>query len=87
VRKYSKQQLCKRLAGHCFFCKEADYALLDAHRIIEGGVYHPDNILVTCASCHRRIHAGEIVIDRKYLATNGKQVLHYWRNGKEFWHD
>lgn len=72
----------------CFFCEEDNYELLDAHRILpgeEGGKYHNWNILVTCANCHRRIHSGEIVVDRKYLGTQGSLIVHYWRDGKEFW--
>jgi hypothetical protein len=40
--------------------------------------------MAICCRCHRRIHAGEIVIDRYYNSTKGK-VLHYFENGEEFW--
>lgn len=87
TKRYSKQQILKLYRKKCFFCAEDNYDLLDAHRILpgeEGGKYHEWNVLVTCSNCHRRIHAGEIKIDRKYMSTKGL-MLHYWRDGQEFW--
>jgi hypothetical protein len=78
----------KKLEGKCYFCPEDDYNLLDCHRIFpgeKGGTYEDRNILVTCANCHRKIHSGKVIIDRKYLSTSGKWVLHYWVNGEEKW--
>ena len=74
--------------GKCQFCDETDYAVLDVHRIVEGqdgGRYTDFNTVVACACCHRRIHDGQIVIDRKYSTTGGFQLLHYWENGEERW--
>lgn len=71
--------------GCCFFCKEANYALLDCHRIVEGSKYEHGNTVTLCANCHRRVHAGEITIDRRYLRSDGKWVLHYWKDNKEFY--
>lgn len=88
MSKYSRQQIKKLHDGQCLFCKEDDYTILDAHRIVpgtEGGEYHNENILTVCANCHRLIHSGSIVIDRKYLSTNGKLIVHYWRGEEEFW--
>jgi len=86
--KLSKKQIKKLYDGQCYFCKENDYALLDSHRIVpgeDGGKYTTFNTLTCCANCHRRIHAGEIKIDRKYYSTSGKWVLHYWINEEEKW--
>ncbi len=72
----------------CFFCPEDNENLLDAHRIIpgkDGGTYIPTNILCICSNCHRRVHAGEIVVDRKYPCTSGKLVVHYFDKGIEYW--
>jgi 5-methylcytosine-specific restriction endonuclease McrA len=83
----NRKQSKKLRDGHCYFCKETNYAILDAHRIIpgsEGGKYTESNMITTCASCHRRIHAKEIIVDRKYNSTKGV-VLHYWKNGEEHW--
>jgi hypothetical protein len=86
-KRYTKKQIKKLVQKNYFFCHEDNYALLDAHRIHEGckgGTYHELNMLCVCSNCHRRVHSGEIVIDRKYMSTKGI-VVHYWRNGKEFW--
>src|SRR5687767_961409 len=86
----SRKQITKLFDKQCFFCKEDNYALLDAHRIVpgsEGGKYvHENNVLTLCSNCHRRVHAGDIVIDRKYPST-GKSLwtLHCWINGQEQW--
>jgi len=83
----SRQQITKLYEKKCYFCGENEYKLLDCHRVYEGedgGTYHPLNTVVTCALCHRKIHAGIIKIDRKYLSTGGL-VLHYFINGKEYW--
>lgn len=83
-RKPSRQQCKKRFDGECFVCKETKYELLDAHRIIEGGTYHPINVVTLCASCHRRVHCGEIKFDKKYPSTKGL-MLHWWVAGQELW--
>lgn len=86
-RRLIDKKAVKRAAGKCFFCSEADYELLDVHRIFEGadgGKYTDHNTVVVCALCHRKIHAGKIRLDRKYLSTSGRWVLHYWdENGDE----
>jgi hypothetical protein len=88
-KRCSKQQVAKRLAKCCFFCKEPGYAALAAHRLLpgeKGGKYHLLNILPVCANCHCKIHNNEISIDeRKYLSTAGVHLIHYWKDGIEFW--
>lgn len=78
----------KKVERCCYLCGENDYCTLDVHRIIEGkdgGEYTDFNTLTTCVKCHRRIHDGQIIIDRKYLSTSGKWRLHFWDNGIEHW--
>ncbi len=82
-KQYKKHQI-----GLCYFCKENNYFLLDLHRIVPGDSgpgYIENNTLVVCSNCHRRIHSGEILIDRKYLSSSGKYILHYWINKEEKW--
>ena len=72
----------------CFFCKEDNYNLLDSHRIISGeenGKYIWDNVVTVCSNCHRKIHSGEINIEKKYRCTNGGFVIKYMINGFEYW--
>jgi len=79
----------KHLHKYCFFCGENDYAALNCHRIVpgeHGGTYHAHNTLTVCASCHSKIHAGRIIIDKKYKQiSNSSYMVHYWLNEKEFW--
>jgi hypothetical protein len=78
----------KRFDKKCYFCDCDTYELLDLHRIIEGsegGQYSDFNTITVCSLCHRKIHSKIIVIDRKYMSTSGRYVLHYWINGEEQW--
>jgi len=92
-RKVNKEAL-KRSVKKCKFCPCDIYELLDVHRILEGkdgGKYEQSlngfisNCVVVCASCHRKIHAGFIKIDRWYTTLTGSPVLHYWLDGIEYW--
>lgn len=86
-KKLINKKISKLIAKKCFFCDIDDYALLDVHRIIpgeKGGTYTEANTVVCCANCHRKIHNGKIVIDRKYPSTGGV-VLHYWEGKEEKW--
>lgn len=78
----------KKYEKKCYFCGEEDYSVLDCHRIVpseEGGKYTDFNTIVACSNCHRKIHSGQIKIDRKYSSTSGRWVLHYWIDGQEKW--
>lgn len=78
----------KKIDKKCYFCSCDKYELLDVHRIIEGsqgGQYTEFNTLTVCSLCHRKIHAKMIVIDRKYMSSSGKKILHYWIDGEEKW--
>jgi hypothetical protein len=86
--RYSFQELKKLRFRQCFFCGLDDYSLLDCHRIVPGelnGHYTPKNTLVTCANCHRRIHAGQIVIHGKYYSTAARYMVNYTENDQEHW--
>lgn len=89
-KKYTKKQIKKLSDKECFFCGEADYDLLDAHRIIEGkdgGTYHWWNMLTTCVKCHRKVHTGKIKILGKYHSTGATLFkIHYMDEfGEERW--
>ena len=76
----SRKQIFKLSEKKCYFCGVENYEILDAHRIVpgcEGGKYDWFNTLVICSNCHRKVHAGQIRIFRKYFSTSGKWVLHY----------
>lgn len=91
-RKLINKVAKKHLEGECFFCGNNDYPCLTVHRIIPGeddGRYDDFNTIVVCWNCHEgKIHGKppQIVIDRKYMATNQRGwVLHFWENGEEKW--
>lgn len=79
----------KKQAGKCLFCDVTDYAVLDVHRIVpgeEGGKYTEFNSVCCCACCHRKIHDGQLKLDRKFYGTTGRWQLRYWdENGDEQW--
>lgn len=84
IDKVAKKHMDKK----CYFCPCDTYDLLDVHRIVEGsqgGRYTEFNTVTACSLCHRKIHAGLIKIDRKYLSTNGRWILHYWLDAEEKW--
>lgn len=86
-KRLSFQQCRKRIEKACQLCGESNYDVLDVHRIVpatEGGKYRKHNTLCICCHCHRRIHAGEIVIEGKYKSTGG-EVVHFFDNGEEIW--
>lgn len=78
----------KRSEKVCHLCPNDDYSQLDVHRIVPGelgGKYTNHNTVILCVSCHRRVHAGQITIERWYSTSAGRKVLHYWENGEEKW--
>lgn len=78
----------KKHEGKCHFCSVDDYALLDVHRIVpgeDGGEYTDHNTVVCCANCHRKIHDGQIKIDRKYRSSSGQWILHFYESDEEKW--
>lgn len=81
------KKVYKLAAGKCRICGETDYALLDNHRILEGsngGRYTRDNTVVLCCACHRKVHDGQVVIDKYYPSTaGGNPLLRITRDGKE----
>lgn len=88
MRKLIHKKAKKISDGKCCFCGEKDYILLEVHRILEGskgGIYSSHNTITTCSHCHKKIHAGNIKIDRKYYSTAGIWVVHCWVEGEEKW--
>lgn len=74
----SRRQACRRLFDKsCFFCGEADAATLDCHRIVpgeQGGSYAFANTMTLCSNCHRRVHAGDIVVIARRTGTGGTYI-------------
>lgn len=68
----------KKLAvGRCVLCGEGNPAVLDAHRALApGGRYAWGNVMVACANCHRRMHAGEVEVLGRHPTSAGR---HVWR--------
>lgn len=80
------KQIFKKSAGKCRICGETNYALLDVHRILEGsngGKYEKSNSSVLCSNCHRKVHDGQIIIDRYYPTTGGLKLRIIREDGKE----
>jgi len=80
------KELLKRISGKCHLCPENRYVVLDVHRInsgSNGGEYNASNVVVLCTICHRLVHDGQIVIDRWFSSTDGRNKLRIIRAGKE----
>lgn len=84
MRKLIDKKNKKLVDKKCVFCDEKEYCKLDVHRIIPGGPYSQENTVVACVGCHRMIHADKIIIDKKYMSSQGT-VLHYFINNEEFY--
>ena len=90
----SKKQIKKLMEKECYLCNNKELEALNVHRIeygCYGGTYKDDkNLLVVCSNCHSLIHASSkrIIVDGWYYHTSlngGKYILHYWKDGVEFW--
>ena len=80
------KQAFKKAEGKCRICGETDYALLDVHRLLpgaEGGRYTKTNSVVCCANCHRKVHDGQVKLDRYFTSTGGKPLLRAYIDDKE----
>jgi hypothetical protein len=64
----------------CEICKTKG-CVLDRHHIIprtDPNTSHMDsNLAILCANCHRRVHAGEYIIEGVFATSGGKHL---------FWH-
>lgn len=88
MRKTINKIAKKHTEGKCQLCGESDYAVLDCHRIVpgeDGGEYSDFNTVVLCSNCHRKVHDGQIVMDRKYQTLEGRWVLRYTVGDEEKW--
>ena len=88
MRKTINKIAKKQTEGKCQLCGESDYAVLDCHRIVpgeDGGEYSDFNTVVLCSNCHRKVHDGQIVMDRKYQTLEGRWVLRYTVGDEEKW--
>ncbi len=74
-RAFVSKKVRKKSEGKCRICGEADYVLLDVHRIKHGSSYTFDGTLVLCSKCHRLVHADKIKIIGWFKSTAGR-LLH-----------
>lgn len=71
----------------CEVCSENNKKILDAHHVIPRSdprsTDKRDNLICVCSNCHRRIHAGEVIIEGWYSTTQGK--VWFWHFDGEPW--
>lgn len=56
----------------------------DKHHIVsksKGGSNHPSNLTNLCPNCHRAVHMGEIILESKFMTTDGMKL--FWHNKNE----
>ena len=62
--------------SRCALCNNSDIAALDTHHIDaikDAGMNSPENLIVLCANCHRKVTHGSISRDELSAAKNGLQ--------------
>jgi hypothetical protein len=62
--------------SRCALCKNSDIAALDIHHIDaikDAGTNSPENLIVLCANCHRKVTHGSVSRDELAAAKNGLQ--------------
>lgn len=82
---YVDKKQKKRIDGKCVFCGEADYSLLDVHRIVPGSKYTKAGTVTVCSLCHRKCHSGRIKIVGKYFTSGGCYVVNCIIDDEELW--
>lgn len=71
----------KSIRGHssCEICEEPNQKVLDLHHIIPRSnplsTDKQDNLTIICSNCHRRVHAGEIIIEGVYMTSTGPRLI------------
>lgn len=82
--KIKNKKYYKIARGRCVLCGESNQNVLDIHRIHEGnkgGTYDYENTICLCANDHRKVHAGEIKIIRKYKTLSHREYIEVVENG------
>jgi len=60
--------------------KECPIDYQEDHHIIsksKGGTNKKFNIAYLCAACHHKVHAGEIILEGKFLTSEGYQLIYH----------
>ena len=66
--------------GFCEICKEYN-DLLDKHHIMSRRYGGTNKKCYICQNCHRKVHIGQIVIEGRFMTTNGNVII--FRNASE----
>lgn len=65
----------------CEICETQNKKVIDKHHIIprtDPRTHHGlSNLAIICSNCHRRVHAGEIIIEGVFMTSIGQKL---------FWH-
>jgi uncharacterized protein YlaI len=75
----------KNYTESCEICNETNI-ILDKHHIIsqsEGGTNEPSNIAHICPNCHRRIHMSQIILEGRFLTSDGYQLIYHWNDEED----
>ena len=69
----------------CDICTEPNY--LDAHHILGRKIpnfNHSSNIASVCQNCHRKIHKGDIIVEKWVMSSSGLQLLWHCQEDDSF---
>lgn len=74
----------KLFIEHCEICGFSDKRAIQAHHIIPrtdpNCTNEESNLAYVCANCHNLIHAHEIIIEGRYLTTDGPKLFWHHQN-------
>lgn len=74
----------KLFVEYCEVCGFDDKRAIHAHHIIPktdpNCTDHTSNLAFVCANCHNLIHSNEIIIEGRYLTTNGNKLFWHRQN-------
>ncbi len=82
-----RKRIFQESNSRCAICENADIAVLDIHHIVsvkDGGADAPENLVVLCANCHRKVTHGflsreEVLAAKRSASTLGSTARGHQR--------
>jgi hypothetical protein len=69
------------MKNYCEICGKRTY--LEKHHIIsksKGGSNHKSNLTNICSECHTLVHRGDIIIEGKFMTSQGAKIIFHNQN-------
>lgn len=86
-REWLEMNVRSKLKKVCEICGSKNKSTIDKHHIIPRTdprtTDNISNLAIICSNCHRRVHAGEIIIEGVYTTSAG--TLLFWHYSDKPW--